>query len=64
MEKAVESSVRTNPALTMRGGCWAIQGNVFGRAPENGPGGCGYSDAEVAYTLNTIDRMAVCVTMR
>lgn len=38
----------------------AIQGNVIGREPGNGPGGGGWSMDNVAYTLNTIDRMVVC----
>ena len=62
MDRANREAAQT--PLKKGGGVWVVQGNVLGRSPENGPGGCGYSDEEVAYTLNTIDRMAVCVTVR
>ena len=60
MDRANREAAQT----PLKGGVWVVQGNVLGRSPGNGPGGCGYSDEEVAYTLNTIDRMAVCVTVR
>ena len=37
----------------------AVQGSMIGRAEKNGPQGSGLSD--VCFTLNTIDRHAVCV---
>ena len=37
----------------------AVQGSLIGRAEKNGPQGSGLSD--VCFTLNTIDRHAVCV---
>ncbi len=36
-----------------------IQGNVIGRTPSNGPGGKGYSETGVAFTLNCTDRPAI-----
>lgn len=38
---------------------YALQGNMIGRKDENGPQGDGVNE-EVSFTLNTIDRHAVC----
>jgi hypothetical protein len=41
----------------------AIQGNIIGREPENGPGGLGATPTETMYTLTSSDRHAVCIGM-
>lgn len=38
-----------------------IQGNVIGRAPQNGPGGKGFSEWGVCFTLNCTDKHAVAI---
>lgn len=39
---------------------YAIAGNIIDRKPRNGGNGLGYQEG-VSYTLNTIDRHAVCI---
>lgn len=40
-------------------GCYSLQGSMIGRAEKNGPQGDGVNE-DVSFTLNTIDRHAVC----
>lgn len=45
--------------IAVVGKCYAIQGNMIGRRDENGPQGAGIKE-DVAFTLNTADKQAVC----
>ena len=50
-----------NPACNQGGiAVVAVQGSMIGRADRNGPQGSGVSE-DICFTLNTIDRHAVCV---
>ena len=44
-------------------GATCLQGSMFGRAAQNGPRGRGVSE-ELTFTLNTVDRHAVCAAFK